>query len=220
MDHWIVSALTALCQRTAPLNLDEVRRLNDEDVVLIVTVREDIRTPIGVSAAEISRRVEAMQDSALARAVGDDGSLASSTSGAPYPDGLSVAGAGPTRAQPKASDLSHYGNIDKATPKSFTSTSGCTKGDFDPKSHNSPTPWTSSNPSMSSILPITSTDNTPRALPSALATARHIEDINCITYPEGIQSPKAELNVNTQSGKFLYVLSTFDIPFNLTTSPR
>jgi translation initiation factor 4G len=42
-------------------------------------------------------------------------------------------------------------------------------------------------------------------LPSALATARHIEDINRITYPEGIKSPKVELNVNTQKGKFRYV---------------
>ena len=40
------------------------------------------------------------------------------------------------------------------------------------------------------------------ALPSALATARHIEDINHITYPEGIKRPKIELNVNAQNGKF------------------
>jgi len=42
-------------------------------------------------------------------------------------------------------------------------------------------------------------------LPSALATARHIEDINRITYPQGIKSPRLELNVNTQKGKFRYV---------------
>lgn len=41
-------------------------------------------------------------------------------------------------------------------------------------------------------------------LPSALATARHIEDINRITYPQGIKSPRLELNVNTQKGKFRY----------------
>ena len=46
------------------------------------------------------------------------------------------------------------------------------------------------------------TSNIAPALPSALATARHIEDINRITYPEGIKSPKVELNVNTQNGKF------------------
>ena len=43
-------------------------------------------------------------------------------------------------------------------------------------------------------------------LPSALATARHIEDINRITYPQGIKSPRVELNVNTQKGKFRCVL--------------
>jgi translation initiation factor 4G len=42
----------------------------------------------------------------------------------------------------------------------------------------------------------------PPPLPSALATARHIEDINRITYPQGIKSPRIELNVNTQKGKF------------------
>ena len=44
-------------------------------------------------------------------------------------------------------------------------------------------------------------------LPSALATARHIEDINRITYPQGIKSPRLELNVNTQKGKFRYVVN-------------
>jgi hypothetical protein len=51
------------------------------------------------------------------------------------------------------------------------------------------------------------------ALPFALATARHIEDINCITYPEGIKSPNVELNVNTQKGKFRCVLAVINIPF-------
>lgn len=47
-------------------------------------------------------------------------------------------------------------------------------------------------------------------LPSALATARHIEDINRITYPQGIKSPRLELNVNTQKGKFRYIfMSSF-----------
>jgi translation initiation factor 4G len=46
-------------------------------------------------------------------------------------------------------------------------------------------------------------------LPSALATARHIEDINGITYPQGIKSPELELNVNVHKGKFRYHLSKF-----------
>ncbi len=80
MDHWIVPALTALCERTAPLSLDEARGMNIEDVVLIATIREDIFR-FGVSAAEIPRRVEAMQAEVLVRVAGDDVSLASSTSG-------------------------------------------------------------------------------------------------------------------------------------------
>ena len=50
-------------------------------------------------------------------------------------------------------------------------------------------------------------------LPSALANARHIEDINCITYPQGIKSPKLELNVNNQKGKFRY-----DFEIHITVS--
>jgi len=51
------------------------------------------------------------------------------------------------------------------------------------------------------------------ALPlhSALATARHIEDINGITYPQGIKSPKLELNVNIQKGKFRYTFRIYAI---------
>ena len=42
----------------------------------------------------------------------------------------------------------------------------------------------------------------PQPLPSALATARIIEDITTIDYPEGIRSPQVELNVNAKQGKF------------------
>jgi translation initiation factor 4G len=59
------------------------------------------------------------------------------------------------------------------------------------------------------------TSNTPPTFPSTLATARYIEDINRITYPEGIKSPNVELNVNTQRDKFRCVLSMIDIPFGL-----
>ena len=64
VNDWIVPALTALCERTVPISLDEARGMTMEDVVLIATVREDIRTKAirpGVKPAEISRRVEAMQ---------------------------------------------------------------------------------------------------------------------------------------------------------------
>ncbi|KAI0359607.1 hypothetical protein OH77DRAFT_1472942 [Trametes cingulata] len=55
-------------------------------------------------------------------------------------------------------------------------------------------------------LDLSSTKNNaiPAPLPSALATARIIEDIGSIEYPEGIKSPKPELNVNAKQGKFRY----------------
>ncbi|KAF8271191.1 eukaryotic translation initiation factor 4G1, eIF4E-binding domain-containing protein [Lactarius quietus] len=78
------------------------------------------------------------------------------------------------------------------------------KSNSDPKDSDLPTSRLAPSSGISSILQSTSTSDMPRALPSALATARHIEDINHITYPEGINTPKAELNVNNQNGKFLY----------------
>ncbi|KAI9453554.1 hypothetical protein BJY52DRAFT_1123498 [Lactarius psammicola] len=81
VDHWIVPALTALCERTAPLSPDEVRGMNVEDIVLVATMREDI-CKFGASAGETLSRVEAMQHGVLGRIASDDASLASSTSGA------------------------------------------------------------------------------------------------------------------------------------------
>ncbi|CCM01519.1 uncharacterized protein FIBRA_03575 [Fibroporia radiculosa] len=43
-----------------------------------------------------------------------------------------------------------------------------------------------------------------RSFPSVVATARVIEDINCISYPDGVRRPKVELNVNARHGKFRY----------------
>ena len=69
-------------------------------------------------------------------------------------------------------------------------------------------------------LDLSSTKNNsiPAPLPSALATARIIEDIATIEYPEGIKSPKPELNVNAKQGKFRYarfvgLLSLIDISY-------
>ena len=42
----------------------------------------------------------------------------------------------------------------------------------------------------------------PPALPSALITARNIEHLDSVPYPEGINSPKPELNQNAEKGKF------------------
>ena len=59
VDHWVIPALSALCEKRAPISLDEARQMNIEDVVLVATVREDIRNhALQVDAAEIPRRVE------------------------------------------------------------------------------------------------------------------------------------------------------------------
>jgi hypothetical protein len=62
VDHWVIPALSALCERGASISLDEARQMDIEDVVLVTTVREDIRSRnLQVDAAEIPRRVEAAQ---------------------------------------------------------------------------------------------------------------------------------------------------------------
>jgi len=62
VDDWVVPALSALCERTTPLTLSEARQMDIEDVVLVSTVREDIRgLTLEVDAAEIPRRIEAVQ---------------------------------------------------------------------------------------------------------------------------------------------------------------
>jgi hypothetical protein len=68
VDHWVIPALSALCERSAPLSLDEARQMNIEDVVLVATIREDIRNhTLRVDAAEIPRLVEAAQAGKLVR---------------------------------------------------------------------------------------------------------------------------------------------------------
>jgi len=62
VNDWVVPALSTLCERVAPLSLDEARQMDIEDVILVATVREDIRThALRVDAAEIPRCVEAAQ---------------------------------------------------------------------------------------------------------------------------------------------------------------
>ncbi len=62
VDDWVVPALSALCKRTTPLSLSEARQMSIEDVVLVSTVREDIRSHVlQVDSAEIPLRVEAEQ---------------------------------------------------------------------------------------------------------------------------------------------------------------
>jgi hypothetical protein len=70
-----------LCERTATLSLDEAREMSVEDLVLVATVREHIRSKsiqFGVNSNEISRRVEAMQAGTLGPATDDEWGRATS----------------------------------------------------------------------------------------------------------------------------------------------
>jgi hypothetical protein len=85
VDHWVVPALTALCSRTAPLSLDEACGMGMEDVVLVASVREEIRSQeirSGVSLTEISSRVqEVMGTGAPIPVEGNEVSPSAPTSG-------------------------------------------------------------------------------------------------------------------------------------------
>jgi hypothetical protein len=69
VDHWVLPALSALCERTVPLSLSEARQMSIEDVVLIATVREDIRHhELQVDSSEIEHCIEAAQAGMFAAA--------------------------------------------------------------------------------------------------------------------------------------------------------
>jgi len=71
VDHWMVPALSALCERTTPLTLYEALQMDIEDVVLVATVREDIRShKLRIDADDISRHVEAARAVRLASGQG------------------------------------------------------------------------------------------------------------------------------------------------------
>jgi hypothetical protein len=72
VDDWVIPALSALCERTTPLSLSEARQMSIEDVVLVSTIREDIRGhALQVDSAEIPLRVEAEQLCALGLEIPD-----------------------------------------------------------------------------------------------------------------------------------------------------
>ena len=72
VDDWVIPALSMLCERTTPLSLSEARQMSIEDVVLVSTVREDIRGhALQVDSAEIPLRVEAEQLCALGLEIPD-----------------------------------------------------------------------------------------------------------------------------------------------------
>ena len=71
VDHWVLPALSALCERMVPLSLSEARQMSIEDVVLVTTVREDIRHHVlQVDSSEIEHCIEATQAGMLAAASG------------------------------------------------------------------------------------------------------------------------------------------------------
>ena len=62
VNDWLVPALSELCEKRVPLSLDEARQMDIEDVVLVATIREDIRNHGPQAAAETPLRgVEAAQ---------------------------------------------------------------------------------------------------------------------------------------------------------------
>ncbi|KAI9441600.1 hypothetical protein H4582DRAFT_2073767 [Lactarius indigo] len=62
INHWVLPALAALCERTLPLSLDEARQMRMEDVILVATVREEIRGgTLRVDAVDIPRHVTEAQ---------------------------------------------------------------------------------------------------------------------------------------------------------------
>ena len=72
VDDWVIPALSALSERTTPLSLSEARQMSIEDVVLVSTVREDIRgRALQVDSAEIPLRVKAEQLCALGLGIPD-----------------------------------------------------------------------------------------------------------------------------------------------------
>ncbi|KAI9441605.1 hypothetical protein H4582DRAFT_1810947 [Lactarius indigo] len=72
VDHWVLPALTALCERSLPLSLDEARQMSMEDVVLVATVREEIRGGLlRIGAADIWRHIEVAQARKLSHPVSD-----------------------------------------------------------------------------------------------------------------------------------------------------
>ncbi|KAH9005692.1 hypothetical protein EDB83DRAFT_753461 [Lactarius deliciosus] len=54
VDHWVLPSLTALCERTPPLSLDEARQMSLQDVILVATAREEIHSgALRVDVADI-----------------------------------------------------------------------------------------------------------------------------------------------------------------------
>ena len=71
VEEWVLPALTALCSRALPLSLDEARQMDLEDVILVASVREEIRDgALRVDVTDIPHCVEAVQVGKLDRLTG------------------------------------------------------------------------------------------------------------------------------------------------------
>ena len=122
-----------------------------------------------------------------------------------HPDGCSNVD---SSAPSATGDLSQFGKISMGTPISRTPAPHIPAElpiKLSEQESDTTLPPSPDNPrNQSSPLNLQTTINTNVAPPvlSVFATARHIEDITRITYPQGINRPKLELNVNTQKGKF------------------
>ncbi|KAI0045516.1 hypothetical protein FA95DRAFT_1561029 [Auriscalpium vulgare] len=60
VERWVVPALVALCERLECLNLEDVRRMTLEDIVLVGRLRESVRDDaLKVCPEEVRAQVEA-----------------------------------------------------------------------------------------------------------------------------------------------------------------
>jgi hypothetical protein len=73
VDHWVLPALSALCKRKSPTSLKEAHQMSIEDIVVVATVREEIRSqkPF-VDTAGLEHQIEAAQVKVVAHVASDD----------------------------------------------------------------------------------------------------------------------------------------------------
>ncbi|KAI0000986.1 hypothetical protein BJV77DRAFT_253601 [Russula vinacea] len=73
VDHWVLPALSALCKRKRPTSLKEAHQMRIEDIVVVATVREEIRSQkTFVDTAGLERQIEAAQVKVVAHVANDD----------------------------------------------------------------------------------------------------------------------------------------------------
>jgi len=72
IEQWIIPALLELCERQEPLSLDEARLMDFGDVVLVVSVRQTVRSPtLTVNGAGIRDCIQAWRSGEPWRPVSD-----------------------------------------------------------------------------------------------------------------------------------------------------